>query len=177
MELFELGFIKIAGVRTIACEEISVSASQENQTRHVCDQIFPVDLHPVKKKVEFTLKKPKLLDNDLLFYLYTHYYPFDIYLYQILDDDETGALTPKLYMVLKNCLIDNVNFGNFDGTKPVTEEIKGSTLYYIFSSSMSAAKDSIRKTNKQDLPNLVSELDQLRSTTTDVGTGSKKKNT
>ena len=166
--LFELGFIKVGGSRTIACEEISVKVSQENQVRHVCDQILPVDLHPVKKKTEFTFKKPKLLENDLLFYLYTHYMTFDIYLYRIRTN-----VDPELYMILRACLIDNMNFGNFDGTKPVTEEVNGTALYYEFASGMSAYKDSIRSSDLQDIPGITTSSDN--SPTNDVNSISERK--
>lgn len=184
--LFELGFIKIAPARTIACEEINLKFTQENVIRHVCDQIFPVDLAPSKKKIEFSFKKPKLLDNDLLFYMYTHYFPFDFLLYVLEPKENILAknmkyikmnneyLSPKLYMVLRHCIISDVNIGNFDGTKPVTEEIQGQALYYEFSSGVSAYRDSIRTTGTlQDLPDVSSA--EEASSTADVAIGNKKK--
>lgn len=35
-------------------------------------------------------------------------------------------------MTLHHCFIDGFNFGNFDGTKPVTEEINGVAEYFSF---------------------------------------------
>jgi hypothetical protein len=174
MDLFELGFIKIAPGRTIACEEITVKFSQENVPRHVCDQIFPVDLAPTKKKAEFSFKKPKLLGNDLLFYLYTHYFPFDFLLYTLHPNDKDDTLEPKLYLALRHCVIDSVSIGNFDGTKPVTEEIQGSTLYYEIDKDMSGAHDSIRSSNIQDLSELASAQDNALGGQ-DVAIGNKKK--
>jgi len=175
MELIELGFIKIpnpsGGARTIACEEISLEFTQENTPRWVCDQIFPVDIHPTKKRAQFTFKKPKLLKNDLLFYLYTHYFPFDVLLYTLHENDVNDVLKPKAYMALRHCIIDKVNIGNFDGTKPVTEEIQGSTLYYEFAKGTSAYRDSIRTSNTQDLPDIAALQDYIPD---DVAIGSKK---
>jgi len=74
MELIELGFIKIpnpsGGARTIACEEISLEFTQENTPRWVCDQIFPVDIHPTKKRAQFTFKKPNYL-KMIYYFIYT----------------------------------------------------------------------------------------------------------
>jgi hypothetical protein len=176
MDLIELGFIKIpnpsGGARTIACEEISLKFSQENTPRWVCDQIFPVDIHPTKKRAEFSFKKPKLLNNDLLFYLYTHYFPFDLLLYTLHENDENDVLEPRAYITLRHCVINDVNIGNFDGTKPVTEEIQGSTLYYEFAKGTSAYKDSIRNADTQDLPELATLQDHRVG---DVAIGNKKK--
>ena len=172
--LFELGFIKLSPSRTIACEEINLKFSQENVFRHVCDQVLPVDVAPTKKKAEFSFKKPKLLNNDLLFYMYTHYFPFDFLLYTLQGNDNDDRLIPKLYLALRHCIISDVNIGNFDGTKPVTEEIQGQALYYEFDSQVSAYRDSVRTDGtRQDLSDFSPWWEQLNQT--DVATGNKRK--
>jgi len=40
-------------------------------------------------------------------------------------------------MTLNHCVIDSAQFGNFDGTKPVTEEIQGQARYITFSQNVS----------------------------------------
>jgi hypothetical protein len=91
MLLFDLGLIKI-GNKTVACEEITISTSQENNYRYVSDQVYGTDLEPTKKKIDFTLKKPKLIENDILLYLMTNYLPFSFELYRILDKDDGAQL-------------------------------------------------------------------------------------
>lgn len=43
-----------------------------------------------------------------------------------------GSYFVQHIMTLHHCFIDGFNFGNFDGTKPVTEEINGVSEYFSF---------------------------------------------
>jgi hypothetical protein len=162
MLLFELGELKIFGSR-IACEEITIKTSYELNPRYVSDQINPFDLAPTKNKIEFTIKKPKIIENDILFYLATQHLPFGLDLYRIINSDDVAQtqyakINPGIrgtytelangdilqkYMTLYGCTISDAQFGNFDGTKPVTEDIQGQAIDYAFDSGVSAYYDSI----------------------------------
>ncbi len=158
IKFFELGVMKINGKQLI-CEEINLSVSQELNQRHVSDQVTPIDLQPTKKKVEFTFKRPKLIDNDLFFWYLSTKSVFNFDLYVILESDapkddhssDDPSPTIQHYMTLYDCQVSDVSFGGFDGTKPVTEEIKGQALYYVFDSSASAYSNSLGTNFKDDL--------------------------
>jgi hypothetical protein len=167
-----------------------------------------MDVQPTKKKIDFTLKKPKVLENDILFYLYTNYMTFDLDLYRIINPDDannpllgsnagnpvtntasniindisqalqnsyngfmaaagqgssvnTSSTTTGIfklkngavlqhYITLNICQISQISFGNFDGTKTISEDIQGSALYYSFDPSVSAYYDSILNNIKDD---------------------------
>lgn len=150
---FELGAIRVLD-RTILCEEITISTSTELTPRFVSDQKYPIDLEPHKKGIEFALKKPKILEQDLLFFMTTHDFSFDIQLYRILElpktsptarDIAVGTVTGvtnssgmsvdvkvDLQLILKGCTIKDLSFGKYDGTQVVTEDITGNALYYQF---------------------------------------------
>lgn len=153
---FELGAIRVLD-RTILCEEITVGVTTELTPRFVSDQKYPVDLEPHKKGIEFTLKKPKILEQDLLFFMVTHDFSFDIQLYRILELPRTYSIAEDiaistvtgsmgtsgmsidlkvdLQLILKGCTIRDLSFGKYDGTQIVTEDVTGNALYYEFPDS------------------------------------------
>jgi hypothetical protein len=140
--LFELGYITI-GTKKILVEEISISTSYDVQPRHVSDQVMALDLEPQKQKIEFTFKKPKVIENDILFFLATNYLPFQFDLFKIYETNGGKTYKPIRYLTLLQCQISKASFGNFDGTKPVTEEIQGVALYYTFNEKLSSYSWSI----------------------------------
>ncbi len=189
MLLFELGQLILFNGSKIACEEITVKLSYELNPRYVSDQINPFDLAPTKSKIEFTIKKPKILENDILFYLATQHLPFSFDLYRIINSSDLGQITEtayaapstlngnqaqytavtkenpgiqvtytelpngdflQKYMTLTGCTISDAQYGNFDGTKPVTEDIQGQAIDYAFDRSASAYYDNIFNTKMDD---------------------------
>jgi hypothetical protein len=199
MLIFELGFIKV-GQNLIACEEINLTVSYQVNERHVSDQVMPVDLAQTKMKLEFSIKKPKIIENDLLFYLHLNRIPVDIMLYRLVNPQDwntqntgTGS-SPYLenpaqtqssanevnslaytgnnndllqnsygsqnfadndwviqhYLTLNNCVGVTDSMGNFDGTKPVTEEYQGLALYWSWGSTVEAAQDRLMKSVVND---------------------------
>jgi hypothetical protein len=199
---FELGFIKLKDKsgkhHTLQCEEISVSIQNENTPRYAVDILGPIDIAPGKKKYNFTIKKPKFFESDLLFVYGVYTTNFDLKLYRMVNEHEMSAgarayeqekynrkiderrqdqkinnlrknkmLTAAIkaqnpsagayienaetgldkdggmakvgdyfiehVITLSHCVVDSASFGNFDGTKPVTEEIQGQAQYLVFS--------------------------------------------
>jgi hypothetical protein len=49
------------------------------------------------------------------------------------------------YLTLNNCVGVTDSMGNFDGTKPVTEEYQGLALYWSWGSTVEAAQDRLMK--------------------------------
>lgn len=148
--IFQLGFINVGAptidlagnpsslVRRILCEEITIGLSYDLTPRHVSDQVIAVDTLPTKQKITFKFKKPKNTDNDLLFYMATYQIPFMFDLYRIITPSNDKPYV-RHYLQMIGCMISSDTFGDFTG-KPVTEEIEGQALYFIFDNGENTAK-------------------------------------
>lgn len=179
---FELGFLKVKdnnGTHSLACEEITVTVSTDNNARYVCDIITPVDIQPTKKKFSFQIKKPKFFESDLLFVNSVYGGNLTLDLYRLINGNDLtetasqnkhsreliqktamrGAPGAKVtqsssfgasgtdqvniegfivehVLTLNNCAIDSSSFGNFDGTKPISEDIQGIAKNVEFSDNV-----------------------------------------
>lgn len=91
---FELGAISVNINGTdhmIACEEITLTVTNENTARYACDIRVPIDISPGKRKFSYSIKKPKFFESDLLYIKAVYGGTFDLKLYRlILKDDITN---------------------------------------------------------------------------------------
>lgn len=116
MAYFETGLMTIKGEK-ITIQEITVNASRELSEVYNSDSHDPEEIRRGRKKVDFTIKRA--LDNGKLSQIYEKGCEFAIVLY---NNDVTP---PRPIMTLEKCVLGKDSIGNFDGSKPVTQDIDG----------------------------------------------------
>lgn len=116
MVYFETGLVMIKGEK-IKVQEITVNASRELNEVYNSDSHDPEEIRRGRKKVDFTIKRA--LDNGKLSQMYEKGCEFAIVLY---NNDVTP---PQPVMVLEKCVLGKDSIGNFDGSKPVTQDLDG----------------------------------------------------
>jgi hypothetical protein len=116
MVYFETGLLIIKGEK-IKIQEVTVNASRELTEVYNSDSQDPEEIRKGRKKIDFTIKRA--LDNGKLSKMYERGCEFSILLY---NNDITP---PQPIMVLDKCVLGKDSIGNFDGSKPVTQDLDG----------------------------------------------------
>lgn len=116
MVYFETGLMMIKGEK-IKIQEITVNASRELTEVYNSDSQDAEEIRRGRKKLDFTIKRA--LDNGKLSKMYERGCEFAIVLYN------NDVKPPQPVMVLEKCVLGKDSIGNFDGSKPVTQDIDG----------------------------------------------------
>jgi hypothetical protein len=119
MAYFDTGLIKV-GNTTIKVQEITVNATREINEVYTSEKLDTDELRYGRKKVDFTIKRA--LDNGKLSQIFESGCVFPLLLY----NNDTTPPTPL--MVLEGCRLSKDSIGNFDGSKPVTQDIDGKAI-------------------------------------------------
>ena len=116
MAYFETGLMTIKGEK-ITIQEITVNASRELNEVYNSDSHEAEEIRQGRKKVDFTIKRA--LDNGKLSQMYEKGCEFAIVLYN------NDTVPPRPIMTLERCVLSKDSIGNFDGSKPVSQDIEG----------------------------------------------------
>jgi hypothetical protein len=119
MVYFETGLLMIKGEK-IKIMEINVNASRELNEHYNSDSHDPEEIRRGRKKVEFSIKRA--LDTAKLSNMYEKGCEFAIVLYN--NDPDP----PQAVIALEKCVFGSDKWGNFDGTKPVTQDMDGKAI-------------------------------------------------
>lgn len=120
MVYFETGLLMIKGEK-IKIQEITVNASRELNEVYNSDSHDPEEIRRGRKKVDFTIKRA--LDNGRLSRYYERGCEFAIVLYN------NDVNPPQPIMALEKCIFGKDSIGNFDGSKPVAQDMDGKAAY------------------------------------------------
>jgi hypothetical protein len=134
MTYFDTGLIKI-GNTTVKVQEITVNVTREVNEVYTSEKLETDELRHGRKKIDFTIKRA--LDNGRLSQIFETGCVFPILLY----NNDTTPPTPL--MVLEGCRLSKDSIGNFDGSKPVTQDIDGKAIRrrLLLSSSQNQSTD------------------------------------
>lgn len=119
MAYFDTGLIKIKG-EVIKLQEVNINASRDINEVYSSDSHDPEEIRPGRKKIDFTIKKA--LDNGRLARMYEEGCEFPLLVYN------NDVKPPQPVMVLERCVFGKDSIGNFDGTKPVTQDLDGKAV-------------------------------------------------
>ena len=122
-KIFELGKITIEGMQDVYVQEVSVNTTRELHQYYTTDSFISKAVRPGRLKIDFTIRKAKETDNMVFQALFNATTKFNMTLYSLNAGEDVD--TPKELMTLVDCRLGRDNMGNFDTTKPVTEDIEG----------------------------------------------------
>jgi len=122
-QIFELGKLSIEGYSDVYVQEVSVNTTRELHQYYTTDSFVSKAVRPGRLKIDFTIKKAKETDNQVFQELFNGTTKFNMTLYALNAGEEVNR--PRELMTLVDCRLGRDNVGNFDTTKPVTEDIEG----------------------------------------------------
>lgn len=120
MVYFETGLMTVNGEK-IKIQEITVNATRELSEVYNSDSHAAEEIRRGRKKVDFTIKRA--LDNGRLSRIYESGCEFAIVLYN------NDVNPPQAVMKLEKCVLGKDSIANFDGSKPVTQDLDGKAAY------------------------------------------------
>lgn len=126
-EIFELGKLTLGDGTQIFVQEVTVNTTRELHQYYTTDSFVSKAVRPGRLKIDFTIKKAKETDSQTFQNLFETTERFDMNLYALNSGDDVD--TPVKLMTLYDCRLGRDNLGNFDTTKPVTEDIEGQARY------------------------------------------------
>jgi hypothetical protein len=122
-KIFELGKITLEGYPDVYVQEVSVNTTRELHQYYTTDSFVSKAVRPGRLKIDFTIRKAKETDSAVFQVLFESTIRFNMTLYSLNAGDEVDD--PRELMTLVDCRLGRDNLGNFDTTKPVTEDIEG----------------------------------------------------
>jgi len=122
-QIFELGKLTIEGYSDVYVQEVSVNTTRELHQYYTTDSFVSKAVRPGRLKIDFTIKKAKETDSQVFQELFNGTTKFNMTLYALNAGEEVDV--PRKLMTLVDCRLGRDNVGNFDTTKPVTEDIEG----------------------------------------------------
>lgn len=122
-QIFELGKITIEGQSDVYVTEITVNITRELHQYYTTDSFISKAVRPGRLKIDFTIRKAKETDSVVFQQLFETTQRFNMTLYALNAGEDVD--TPVKLMTLLDCRLGRENIGNFDTTKPVTEDIEG----------------------------------------------------
>jgi hypothetical protein len=122
-QIFELGKLTIEGYPDVYVQEVSVNTTRELHQYYTTDSFVSKAVRPGRLKIDFTIRKAKETDSQVFQELFNGTTRFNMTLYALNAGEEVD--TPRKLMTLVDCRLGRDNMGNFDTTKPVTEDIEG----------------------------------------------------
>lgn len=131
LRLFELGQITFNG-KQIYLEEITVNVTRDLAEYYTTDSFDAKEIRPGRKKIDFTIRKAKDLSKDGAYLMdwFLHTQPFQMTLYAMNMGEE--ECTPRPVCALEGCRLSKNQIGNFDGSKPVQEDIEGKAQKIVY---------------------------------------------
>lgn len=122
-QIFELGKITLNDGTQVFVQEITVNTTRELHQYYTTDSFESKAVRPGRLKIDFTIRKAKETDNQIFQKLFNDTTKFDMTLFALNAGEDVD--TPVKLMTLLDCRLGKDNLGNFDTTKPVTEDIEG----------------------------------------------------
>jgi hypothetical protein len=129
--IFELGAITING-KQIYLEEITLNVTRDLAEYYTTDSFDAKEIRPGRKKIDFTIRKAKDMSGagQTFLDLFLHTQPFQMTLYAMNMANE--ECNPRPVAALQGCRLSKNQLGNFDGSKPVQEDIEGKAQKVIY---------------------------------------------
>jgi len=125
LQIFELGRIVFDNNKEIGLEEITVNVTRDLSEYYTTDSFDAKMIRPGRKKIDFTIRKARDLSDTgmLLTRWFASTRAFNITLYALNVGEE--MCKPRKVATLEGCRLSKSQIGNFDGSKPVQEDIEG----------------------------------------------------